>query len=63
MTKLWIPNRNRDLRSGRQSLSKLEINLLPLKKYEGPVEIVASDEHLRAVMPELNCRKGPGLRH
>jgi ribonuclease D len=34
-------------------LSKLEINQLPLKKYGGPVEIIATDERLRAVMPEL----------
>jgi ribonuclease D len=37
------------------ALSKLEINLLPLKKYEGPVEIIACDERLHAVMPELNA--------
>jgi ribonuclease D len=41
--------------------SKLEINLLPLKKYEGPVEIVASDEHLRAVMPELISERALGF--
>ena len=43
--------------AGAQSLSKVEINLLPLKKYHGPVEIVASDERLRAVMPELNAER------
>jgi ribonuclease D len=33
--------------------TKLEINQLPLRKYEGPVEIVAADEHLEAVLPAL----------
>jgi ribonuclease D len=42
-------------------LSKLEINLLPLKKYEGPVEIVAGDDHLLAVMPELNAERVLGF--
>lgn len=43
------------------SLSKLEINLLPLKKYEGPVEIVAADDHLRAVMPHLQGERVLGF--
>jgi ribonuclease D len=43
------------------ALSKFEINLLPLKKYQGPVEIVASDNHLRAVMPELNAERVLGF--
>lgn len=42
-------------------LSKLEINLLPLKKYEGPVEIVADAERLRAVMPELKGERVLGF--
>lgn len=37
----------------RSALSKVEINLLPLKKYQGPVEIVASDERLRTILPEI----------
>ena len=41
--------------------TKLEINLLPLKKYEGPVEIVASDERLRAVMAELKNERVLGF--
>jgi len=47
--------------AGAQSLSKVEINLLPLKKYQGPVEIVASDERLRAVIPELNAERVLGF--
>jgi ribonuclease D len=43
------------------SLSKLEINLLPLKKYEGPVEIVASEERLQAVLPELKAERVLGF--
>ncbi|MFH2107213.1 MAG: 3'-5' exonuclease [Chrysiogenia bacterium] len=43
------------------SLSKLEINLLPLKKYHGPVEVIADDERLRAVMPELHAEKVLGF--
>jgi hypothetical protein len=42
-------------------LSKLEINLLPLKKYEGKVEIVANDERLRAVMAELSAERVLGF--
>jgi ribonuclease D len=41
--------------------SKLEINLLPLKKYAGPIEIVADDERLRAVMPELRAERVLGF--
>jgi ribonuclease D len=41
--------------------SKLEINLLPLKKYEGPVEIVASDDRLLAVMPGLGAERVLGF--
>jgi ribonuclease D len=43
------------------SLSKLEINLLPLKKYEGPVEVIAGDERLREIMPELHAEKVLGF--
>ena len=35
------------------SLSKQDINLLPLRKYDGPVKILSDDGRLRAVMPEL----------
>jgi ribonuclease D len=42
-------------------LSKLEINLLPLKKYEGPVEVIAGDERLREIMPELHAEKVLGF--
>ncbi len=41
--------------------SKLEINLLPLKKYEGPVEIVSGDEHLRQVMTEISAESVLGF--
>ena len=37
------------------ALSKSDINLLPLKRYEGPVEVVADDGRLRAVMPQLHA--------
>jgi hypothetical protein len=42
-------------------LSKLEINLLPLKKYEGPLEVIAGDERLREIMPELHAEKVLGF--
>ena len=41
--------------------SKLEINLLPLKKYEGPVEIVNADDHLQDIMPELASERVLGF--
>jgi ribonuclease D len=41
--------------------SRLEINLLPLKKYDGPVEIVADDDRLRSVMPELEAERVLGF--
>jgi ribonuclease D len=41
--------------------SKLEINLLPLKKYEGPVEIINGDEQLRTVMAQLNGERVLGF--
>jgi ribonuclease D len=34
-------------------LSKQEINLLPLKRYEGPLEVIQDDERLRAVVSPL----------
>jgi ribonuclease D len=34
-------------------LSKFDINLLPLKKYDGPVEVIDSDERLLAIVPAL----------
>ena len=39
------------------ALSKPEINLLPIKRYEGPVEVIADDERLRAIMPELHSER------
>jgi ribonuclease D len=42
-------------------LSKADINLLPLKKYAGAVEVIADDERLRAVMPELHAEKVLGF--
>ena len=41
--------------------SKLEINLLPLKKYEGAVEIVNADDHLQDIMPELATERVLGF--
>jgi len=43
------------------SLSKQDINLLPLKKYDGRVEVIADDERLRAIMPELHAEKVLGF--
>jgi ribonuclease D len=42
-------------------LSKLEINLLPLKKYTGPVEVVSDDQRLRAIVPELHAQRVLGF--
>ena len=42
-------------------LSKQDINLLPLKKYEGPVEVIAADDRLRAIMPELHAERVLGF--
>jgi ribonuclease D len=42
-------------------LSKLEINLLPLKKYEGPMEVITNDQRLRAIMPELHAERVLGF--
>jgi ribonuclease D len=42
-------------RSHAPALSKSDINLLPLKRYEGPVEVIADDERLRAAMPLLHA--------
>ncbi len=42
-------------------LSKSDINLLPLKKYAGPVEIIDGDERLRTVMPGLHAEKVLGF--
>lgn len=43
------------------ALSKQEINLLPIKKYAGVVKMVASDEQLRAVLPELAAERVLGF--
>jgi ribonuclease D len=42
-------------------LSKSDINLLPLKKYEGPVEVIGDDDRLRTVMPELHAERVLGF--
>ena len=42
-------------------MSKSDINLLPLRKYEGPVEVVADDGRLGAVMHELHMEKVLGF--
>jgi ribonuclease D len=49
--------KSRSFVSPAPALSKLEINLLPLKRYEGPVEIVASDERLRTILPEIAAER------
>lgn len=41
--------------------SKLEINLLPLKKYEGPVEIVSTHQRLKDVLSELATERVLGF--
>jgi ribonuclease D len=43
------------------ALSKLEINQLPLKKYAGPVEIIADPERLEAIMPGLHSERVLGF--
>ena len=43
------------------SLSKQDINLLPLKKYDGRVEVIANDQRLRAIMPELHAERVLGF--
>lgn len=43
------------------ALSKSDINLLPLKRYEGPVEVIADDERLRAVIPLLHAERVLGF--
>ncbi len=42
-------------RTSAPVISKSDINLLPLKRYEGPVEVVADDGRLGAVMPLLHA--------
>jgi ribonuclease D len=41
--------------------SKAEINLLPLRKYEGKVEVIADDGRLRAALPELRNERVLGF--
>lgn len=43
------------------ALSKADINLLPLKKFEGPVEVIDNDERLRAVVPEFHGERVLGF--
>lgn len=42
-------------------LSKSDINLLPLRKYEGPVEVIGDDERLRSVIPGLHAERVLGF--
>jgi ribonuclease D len=42
-------------------LSKMEINLLPLKKYTGPVEVISDDQRLRAIVAELHGERVLGF--
>lgn len=51
----------RSAASPTPGLTKADINLLPLKKYDGPVEIIDGDERLRAVMPGLHAEKVLGF--
>jgi ribonuclease D len=39
----------------------LEINLLPLKKYEGPVEVITDDRRLQAIVAELHNERVLGF--
>jgi ribonuclease D len=48
-------------RSYASALSKSDINLLPLKRYEGPVQVIADDEQLRAAMPLLHAEQVLGF--
>ncbi|HEX7502465.1 MAG TPA: 3'-5' exonuclease [Acidobacteriota bacterium] len=43
------------------TMSKADINLLPIRRYEGPLEVIADDERLRAVMPGLHAEKVLGF--
>ncbi|MCG2810907.1 MAG: 3'-5' exonuclease domain-containing protein 2 [Candidatus Aminicenantes bacterium] len=43
------------------SLSKQEINLLPLKKYWGAIEIISSDQQLMTVLPDLKAERVLGF--
>lgn len=42
-------------------MSKADINLLPLKKFEGAVEVINADDRLRAIMPELHAERVLGF--
>jgi ribonuclease D len=42
-------------------LSKLAINQLPLKKYEGPVEIISTAVQLQAILPVLQAERVLGF--
>ena len=55
-----IRNSERQLNSA-PTLSKLDINLLPLKKYEGVVEIISSDQRLMSVLPDLKAERVLGF--
>jgi ribonuclease D len=43
------------------SLRKQEINLLPLKKYEGEVEVISSDQRLMSVLADLKAERVLGF--
>lgn len=53
--------KNRPAAAPAPILSKADINLLPLRKYEGPVEVIGSDERLRSIMPALHAEKVLGF--
>ena len=53
--------KNRPAAAPAPVLSKADINLLPLRRYEGPVEVIGDDERLRTVMPELHAEKVLGF--
>ena len=42
-------------------LSKLEINLLPVRKFAGPIDVIADSERLGAIMPELHRERVLGF--
>ena len=47
------PSNARVMLAQPPALTKADINQLPLKKYEGPVEVVASDERLGEIVGQL----------
>ncbi len=45
----------------RKDITKEEINELPLRKYEGPIEVVTSEERQQAVLEELAAHAAVGF--